>query len=460
MMIMRKLAVLLAFIFIPGVLFALDSFDLSYTLEDGGFSLQLSKAYPLKGVTLQVTSDVSTRYEVRQRIINPLQSRENPGIALGDNFIFRGLIGTNKFGNLRVPVSDTTMRTDELLYVSDNNGSADSFSLAFGVRNFEDLAAGHYSGRIAFVLNPIASARPQVTKILDVYVTIEKEPGQGPAIEISALNGGKTITLNPNREDLRSADVLVKINGKFSSPFKIVQRVPRPIESSQGDRLDREAVVYNVKDARIGVGANRSAPLSTLMATIYSSAASGDADNYFTISYGLGDFSGQKAGRYTGKIEYFLETITSQSRLDTIDLEIQNDRIFDLKITALDQKYAIEFTNVKPGEEPRQSEVAIEIFNNTGQQYQVTQDVVADLTNKEGGSIPSKYFTMRTEGLESKGKPRIAQWEEVKKGSSVIFVSDAQGSADKFKAVYKLESAKELRMGDYSSRITYSLSEL
>jgi len=460
MMIMRKLTFFLAFVLIPVALLAQGTFDLSYTIEDGGFTLQLTQAYAYKGVTLQVSSDVATRYEVRQRIINPIQNRENPSQVLGDNFVFRGLRGTNRFGNLRIPVSDTPMRPEELIYVSDNNGDADTFSIAFGVRNLEDVAPGHYFGRIAFVLNPIASARPQVTKIMDVDITINRVPGQGPAIEISAVNGGKMITLNPNREDARSADVLIKINGKFSGSFKIVQMLPRPIESSQGDRLEREAVVYTVKDVRIGVGANRQAPLSAAMDTIYSSQASGNADNYFTVSYSLGDFSGAKAGRYTGRIEYLLETATSQSRLDTMDLEIQNDRIFDLKITPLDQRYAIEFQNVKPGEPPRQSEVEVEIFNNTGKQYQVTQDVIADLTNKEGGTIPSQYFTVRTEGLESKGKPRIAQWEAVKKGSSVIFVSDSQGSADKFKAVYKLESAKELKMGDYSTRITYSLSEL
>ncbi|MDD5595920.1 MAG: hypothetical protein PHY94_06745 [Candidatus Omnitrophica bacterium] len=451
---------LLVSLLTAGPLLAADNFDLSYLLEDGGFSLQLNQAYPFKGVTLQVNSNVSTRYEVRQKLINPIQSRTNPGQTLQENFVFRGLRGTNKFGNLRIPVTDSSMRQDELLYVSDNIGSADSFTLAYGITKIEDLAPGQYFGRIAFVLNPIASARPQVTKILDVYITISREAGQKPVIEISAVNGGKTISLNPNKEGMQSADVLFKINGNFAQPFKIIQMLNRPLESLEGNKLERGAVNFVVKEARVGVGLSRITPLSSGMQEIYSSAAGGNADNYFLTSYSLADFSGQKAGKFITKIDYILEAEGAQTRLDAIDLEIENERVFDLKITPADQRYAIAFENVKPLEPPRESEVAIEVMSNTGKRYQVTQDVLADLTNKEGGTIPSQYFALRTETLESKGIPRIAQWEEVKKGSTVVFVSDNQGSADKFKIKYRLESPKDLKMGDYSTRITYSLSEL
>jgi len=448
-------------LFIPATtVLAADVFNLTYTLTEGGSVLELNQPDTFKGVRLQIDSNVSTRYQVVQRVVSPLLSRDNPSQSIKDNFVYRGLRGSNQYGDLRVPVSDSALRNEEIIYVSDASGHADSFTLAYGLVREDTAEPGYYSGKIAYTLTPISSVRAPVTLVLDVFVTVSAERKGSPKIEITTSLGGTSILLNPGKEDRKTADVAVKINGNFRKPFSIGQMLARPIESQTGSRLDERKVNFVVRQAKIGVAENMQNSLGRGMQNIYDSSPSGAADNYFVITYGLGDFSDVVAGRYRTSIQYWLDEMGKQSNLGTLELEIESDPVFDIKITPVDQRYAIEFQNVKASEPPRVSEVLIEVLSNTGRQYQLNQEVLSELTNKEGDTVPTRYFTMRTESLNTKGKLRMSSFEEVQKGSTVLLISDDRGSADQFKIVYQLESPKDIKAGDYSTKITYSLTEL
>lgn len=437
-----------------------DTFDLTYSLTEGGYRLELNQANPYKGVRLEVISDVATRYEIRQRIIMPLESRDKPGEVIRDAFVFRGLSGSNRYGDFRLPSNDISVRQDDIIYVSDVAGDPDSFTLVFGVNRMEDLEPGNYFGRIGFILSPIGSTRSQVTKIVDVYVNISYASEAAPRIEISTAQGSKNLSINSKQEDKQTADVLIKINGKFKEAFSIMQFLAEPFESEDGNRLDNENLNFVVQEAKKGVAVNRITPLSSGLQTIYSSMPSGEADDYFIVNYIVKDLENQKAGRYKSRIQYLLETKGQQSKLETLQFEIVNERIFDLIVTPDDQRYTIEFSNVKPTEPPRITEVLVEVVSNTGKRYQVSQDVYSELTNKEGVKIPKQYFTMRTQSMDSKGALKFSTKQEVEKGNGVLYISDNHGSADKFKVVYELECPKDINAGDYSTRIAYTLSEI
>lgn len=445
----------------PKKTFSADVFDLSYTLTEGGYRLELNQANPSKGLKIDATSNIATRYEVIQKIIKPLENRDNPGLSIQDNLLVRGLIGTNKFGSFRIAPNDTPIRSEDVLYVSDTIGSSDSFTLVYSLRQTEDIAPGYYFGRIGFVLNPIDSTKAQVTKIVDIYVNVSEKEIE-PKIEISTASGSGNIILNPKHEESQTADVLVKIKGGFAKQFSIAQVLSGPIESQEGNRLDYQLVNFVVKEVKRGNAQTRTTALSLGLENIYTSGASGEYDEYFTVSYGIGDLSTEKVGTYRARIQYLLteEGAGLQTKIETLDLEIENERIFDLAITPADQRYAIQFSNLKPTEPSRKNEVTIEASTNIGKQYQVSQEVYAELTNKEGETIPARYFTFFTQGEDMKGKLRFTDKQEVKKGSAVLFVSDNDGSADKFKVVYELECPKDLKAGNYATRITYSLSEI
>lgn len=450
----------LLFLFIPNKNISADVFDLSFTLTEGGYRLELDSANPHKGVKLEVTSDIAAQYEITANIIRPLENKDNADKLIGDNFVFRGLIGTNKFGNLRVPTNDSPVRNGDVLYVSNTAGSADSFTLVYGIINTDELMPGIYFGRIGFSLRPISAARQAVTKILDVYINVEQ--GAEAKIEITPLNSLSVISLNSQKENLQSADVSVKISGIFKDLFSIKQVITNPLESVEGNQINPQAITFVVKEINKGQAPAQETPLSRQAQTIYTSSSAGDYDDNFTVTYKLSDSAEEKAGKYRSRIQFFLDEEGKGQRLiETLDLELEIERIFDFSITPQDNLAGISFANLKPNEPSRQNEVVIEVLSNIHKPYQISQNVYADLTSKEGHTIAPKYFTVRTEGFtDTKGILRVLVAQEVKKGDTILFVSDGLGAPDRFKIIYGLTCPNDIKAGDYVTRIVYSLLEI
>ena len=434
-----------------------DIFDLSYTLTEGGFKLELSPINQRRGLRIRVNSDINTRYEIIQRIVKPLENKDNPGTIIRDNFVVYGLRGTNRSGTLRLPVTDTPVRSEEILYTSDTSGSSDSFTIIYGLTNYQDLVPGEYLGRIGLILNAIGANRSQVSKILEVRVLISQEASQKPGIEITTASGSKVISLNPKQK--KSFEVLVKINRSSQSLFSISQLLSSHLESQQGERIDFDRVEFAVKDVK-GSFINSPTPLSLRPQKIYASNFPEADTDLLIIIYKSNDLAGYKFGKYISQINYLLEEKGAQTKIDTLRIELENERIFDLVVTPQGNKYNLEFPDLSPLEAPKKDEVTIEIKTNLNKPYQVTQKIYSELINKEGGNIPSKYFTFYTQGTDTKGKLEFTDKSEVKKGETILFISDERGSPDKFKITYELTCPEKALAGDYSTRVTYSLLEM
>jgi hypothetical protein len=168
----------------------------------------------------------------------------------------------------------------------------------------------------------------------------------------------------------------------------------------------------------------------------------------------------KKSGKYKSRIQYLWEEAGVQTKIDNLELVIDNERIFNLSVTPQDQKYEIEFRDLKPLGQPKTSEVILEVTSNTGKPYQISQEISSGLVNKEGVEIPAKYFTLRTENINAKGNLKFLEKQEVKKGNTILFVSDSLGTPAKIKVIYELTSPMEIRAGDYSANVTYSLLEM
>lgn len=455
---------IIASVLIPFSLLQAETFDLNYSLIDASSSatlMELTPAEPYRGVELVVTSDIGTQYEVIQSLVRPLENRDNPSLTLERNLVVRSLSATSQKGNLRLPSTDEFVTLSRILYTSTPIGDADRFTLVFGIRDLQSITPGYYQGQIGFTLRPIGSGRQEVTKYLSLRVVVEQGASGNlqPRVEITSATGSGSIELNPRREESQVAELLVKINGTFKKQVSLIQYVPQPPESQEGQRLSYEAVEVSVAEARKGMGVTPVA-LSNRPQILYTSLPNGETDESFLLRYRLSDLSAQKAGRYACRLQYFLDELGTQTKLDTFDLEIENERIFELLLTPQDQKDKIEFAGLKPKDPPKRSEVIIQVRSNIGKPYQVSQKVLVDLTSKDGQVIPQGYFTVRTEGPQLKGTARFPQNTAVKKGESVLFVSDAQGSADTFAVVYELTCPPDVLAGDYATRITYSLLEM
>lgn len=436
--------------------------SLSITPQAGSSELdfgQLDQAYQeiSRQVNVQV-SGAAVQYELKQEPLSPLRNARGDEIPW-NSITLRGLSGTNKFGRLQ---SNPEPVRNVVIYTANQNGNPDSFTLAYTLKSFDGLRPDFYRGQLRFSVIPVNSSQSSVSAILNLIVAVspQTEAGQsGPSIEITAVSGSRLIYLNSKKEEGKRCDILVKINGRFNRPFSINQILTRLPETGEGKSLGFEAVKFEVQGARIGAGLPLSG-LSLNPLAVYKSKPTGEADGSFIISYSLDDLAQAAAGRYRSRIQFILEEVGSEIDRQAVELEVEIERLFDLVITSAHEGGVIEFSGVKPGESPKASEVVVEILNNTGKRYQLSQNILSELAGRQGDKISPKYFTFRTESMQTRGTLRAMQKQEAGKGDAILYISDSRGSSDKFKIVYELEGSLDIKAGDYAGSISYSLLEL
>lgn len=441
--------------------YAPAGFSLSVTPYEGGYDLRFGKVSPAeprvnKEVVVRVTSDIGKQYRLIQQLLEPLASAQGASLPQNNLFVY-GIRGTNKYGTLAVEQEIPVFPGRTIIYTSNSNGLSDSFTLVYAIKGPLNVPSGSYRGRIAYILEPIDSTQEQVTVILNVYAEIEAEAG----IEIGTATGSKRISLSSKRAGADSAEVQFEIKAGLGRPFRILQQLLQPLRSPEGRELPQEAINFAVSGAKAGSGPAQFIPLSPRTDEVYRSGLRGEADS-FLVTYALGDLSRAGADRYSANIRYLLEeAVPAQTKIiDTFDLDVEIERIFDLLVETESGSSVIEFRGLKPQQPAKTYEVLIEINTNIGRQYQVTQNMLSKLVSREGYALPFKYFTLRTESLDTKGVLKFPQSTEARQGDMVLFVSDMQGSPDKFRIVYELEPSLEIPAGDYSALVVYSLSEI
>ncbi len=449
---------LFALIIAPRV--ALATFNMSVTPYEGGFDLRFGKVSLIgpetnKELVVNITSDIGKQYRIYQSILEPLNNGQGATIP-SSNFYVYGLRGSNKFGTLAVVEQVPVSMGRTIIYTSNQQGASDSFILVYGLRGPFNLAPGQYRGRIGFNIESFDSSQSPVTVVLNIYADIAVESSVG----ISTPTGSRSIVLSSAKEDKKSSDVLVEVKGGLGSQFRIVQDMSSQIMSADGNQLSEGAINFEVKEAKKGEGVTTPTNLTSGRQVLYTSTPSGDADS-FIVTYSLGDFSKQKAGKYRVNIRYLLEGsgYVKAGLIDTLNLELENERMFNLIVTP-EIGGSLQFRDLKPNQPPRVNEVTLQVKTNIGKRYQVSQDTPSLFTDKEGNIIPGKYFTVRTESLNTKGILNYPQKTEVKPGEMSLFVSDETGSSDTFNVIYELSTPPDLHAGDYTTRIVYTISEL
>jgi len=442
-----------------GYIFA-GTFSLSVRPYEGGYNLNYGKVSPLsvrieKEVTVDINSDIAKQYRLVQTFLDPLSTQEGRYLTSGTFFVY-GVRGTNKYGTLNVEQEIPVSQGRQVIYTSNQEGAADSFTLVYALVIPADATPGSYRGRMSFTLEPIDSTQVSETTILNIFAEVEVES----AIEIRTTVGTRNIVLKAGKEPDESSGVVVNIKGGFGKQFRILQTVSEQPISTEGNLLNWESVKFIGTDAQKGMVINEQTALSQDAQIIYTSQTGGETDS-FVLSYNLGDLTKEKAGTYRSRIKYLLEGMGfAQERLiDTLDLEIENPRVFDLVISP-EMGGAIKFSDLKPLQSPKTQEVVFEIKTNIAKPYQVTQSATSLLTNKQGKVIPGEYFTLKEQELETKGQLKYPQKTEVKEGQMILFISDKEGSPDKFKVIYELTAPRDIHSGDYYTNFTYSVSEI
>ncbi len=436
------------------------TFTLSVTPYEGGYDLRFGRVSYIvdrvnREVIIDVNTDIGTRYQVIQSVLEPLSNNEGDRIRQS-NFLIYGIRGTNRVGTLNVEQEIPVSIGRQVLYTSNSAGEADSFTLVYSIIPSPDILPGSYRGRIAFDLEPIDSTQDSVTVILNIFAEVDVES----KVEIKTETGSRNIILKfGENQEFMSEDILFNIKGGFGKEFKIFQEVTQQPISNEGNYLDWEAVNFIGSGAEKGSVISNFSSLSDEKEVIYNSSVNGEADR-FIITYILADLPQQKAGIYRTSIRYFLEgmAFAEPQFINSLDFEIEYPAIFELVVTP-EIGSGIEFRNLKSREPPRTSEITLQVKSNLGKPYQVSQRISSLFVNKEGEAIPEGYFKLKTESLDTKGILKYPKKESVNLNEMVLLISDEQGSPDTFKVIYELSLPPDLPAGDYSTLITYSILE-
>jgi len=264
--------------------------------------------------------------------------------------------------------------------------------------------------------------------------------------------------LNSGKAEAPAFDLSVDIRTPLKEQFEISQVLPNLPESTEGKQLTPGALTVRARGYKTGSGTSGSIPLAKGEQSLYISSPGGEAD-HFLITYTLVDPEKQNAGTYRTEVQYFLSTQGGQKLLVTFPMEITIGRIFDLIVTP-QQPSGIQFQDVQLGQRPRSSEILVEIKSNVGRQYQVSQQLPVQLSSNGGASVPPRYFTLRLEDTGTKGLLKFPKPTEVKTGDMVLFISDKDGSPDKFKVIYEFSADASVPAGNYVGQIVYTISEL
>ncbi|MFH1854332.1 MAG: hypothetical protein ABH815_03360 [Candidatus Omnitrophota bacterium] len=441
---------------------AIAAFTLSVTPYEGGYDLRYGKVSSVIGwvnkeVSVSINSDLQKRYRLVQTLAEPLTNSQGENISM-DSLRVYGLRGSSKYGTLSVENEVPVRLGRTIIYTSNQTGDSDSFILVYKLSVPGDQQAGFYRGRISYVLEPVDSLSEAVTVQLNIYVDVEVNA----KIEISTYLGRKSIELKDSGdENDRYKEVLVNIIGSFGEQFRISQVVSEPLADAMGKELPFDSVKFRIQGAKKGVPVvNDFTSLSLQPKLLYKSSAKGETDN-FLIAYKLDDLTKARSGIYTTKLMYVMEggNFLKQELIDAVELKIDIPQIFDF-IVKPEVGGKIEFRDLKPLAPSKINEVLIEIRTNIGKMYQVSQNLVSELTSPEGNVMQHKNFTLREEGGTSGGILNCAEKTMVKTGETVLFVSNKEGAPDSFKVIYELGVPLNIISGDYSTRITYSLTEI
>ena len=444
-----------AFVFVK---VAAATFNISVTPYEGGYDLRFGKIstsnqWINKEVTLRATTDINKQYRVIQTLLEPLSDAAGNRIP-ENNLVVYSLRGTNNYGTVNVESQRPVNLGRMTIYTSNQQGLSDSFILVYRLQISSGQSPGLYRGRIAYTLEPIGSEQSSTTVILNMSCQVETQA----SIEIGTALGSKMVKLSPAKPEGDTCDIIVNIKGSLGAQFKILQ-IYEPLVSSEGEELSFEALEFDVRGASHGQAQAAPTSLSPKPEVIYISSLRGEQDT-FMINLRIKSLEKEKAGIYRGNLKYLLEGGNIKSGLiETLSLEVDNPRVFDLIITP-QMGGTIMFRDLKPLEPPRVYQVDFKINTNIGKPYQISQGLISEFTSKEGDIIPGEQFIVRAESLDTKGILKFPKKTEVNIGEMVLFVSDKLGSADEFRVIYELSLPLNVKSGDYSTRISYSLSEI
>jgi len=454
---MLKTAAISILLFVGGLMqVCYATVSLSVNPVDGSNTLRFGRS-PMaadennKEIHIRVASTDGSRYQVFQRIVEPIMDDKGNTLnlqAMGTQTISN----TNSYGTLYLQNSDHLSTGDQLLYSSSQSGQNDGFIVGYTINKSLINTSGSFRGRLVFTVRGVGNGSSDQATI-DVFLETS------PSLKISVKGAH-----NPNRIRIKGSDTTrnaadylsVSFSGNSGQEIRIYQEVEAFPKNELDQDLGKNVLQLDAQGASDALRMGGIASLGFGRTLIYSSNK--DEDNF--VIYFLADttaVNGQDAGDYKGKLKYVIETDQGRQEFP-IEIECAISPIFSVNVTP--PPGGVSFSHVLANSPPQDKEVLVTIVSNLHKPYQVLQDLQSNMMNQQGKEFNSKYFTVQVEiPPDQSGHTDYVEFAPVKTGEYPVFSSDASGRGVTFKVVYRLQGYTQMDPGNFSAPIRFSLNQ-
>ncbi len=433
--------------------------SLSVVPLEGGNSLRFgritSDSTISKQVRIRITSDLGVKYQVEQRLLEPLRNARGESLN-ADVFNFYTLRGSNLTGSL---YQDTPYRVDtfkRILYVSAAAGTGDSFSVIYSIDPSKINISGNFFGRILFTFTPLGAGGTQREVILNVYFETEKN------FQVSlrtSSQSSRTLRLSSSKDQLEGY-LQISAEGSLGQKYEVKQVVQEPFKNEKGEVIPLELVKVFASSSKGQTYASSPTPLARKTLLIYGSEARGEGDEIVVnFSVNTEDFEELPSGHFKALVLYNIESLGSLIKRLPVDISLEIKPIFDIEVVS-ESVGGLYFRNLKPDSGLIEKEIIIKVQTNLNRPYNVVQNLNTPLANQSGNTIPLQSFRLREE--ESKDNPGniiFSQYTPLNLGDTRVFASNSTGDSSEFKIIYSLEVPRDMVGGDYFTGLNYSLVE-
>jgi hypothetical protein len=432
-------------------------FSLSATPVEGGSALRFGRISGSDEITrevrLRVNSTAGVRYQLRQRLIDPIADER--GNRLNAQAItFYTLRGSNARGSLYQDMQSSLDTSDRVLYTSDTAGDTDTIIIAYKVSASALNTSGNLMGRLAYTLMPQGPGSQQQI-FLNVYIDAQG----GIEIKTEITGGSKEVRLiSSDKEPI--CEMSLNVVGAVNGEYIVRQALQGALRNETGDNLPDEVVKFTVS-AKNGVSDVASPMALTGRVEKIYTGVDGNPDDTIVVKFLLDPkaMANLDSGVYRGRLLYTFESNGVGIKSVPMDIVVDIKPVFQLQLVSEDKRDVV-FKDVEPGKDIEPKKVIIRIITNTKRPYSVIQKVASPLTNSAGETLPMESFTFKQQlAPEAKGSIIFSDNTPVKVGDTQIFNSDGRGTPSEFQIEYYVQPSRKYKSGNYYFNMSFALME-
>jgi hypothetical protein len=405
-------------------------------------------------VRVNITSSGGTRYEVNQRLLDPLRNDQSE--ALANNAVtFYTAGGSNAHGTLYQNTPAQLDTLNRVIYSSSPEGSTDSFTIVYQVNPSVITSSGNFLGRILYSVRGIGTNASEKEVILNCYLEYEKKFDFEVTTSSHDAHTVRIAADDKNNEGY----VQLKNIADFGGPFQITQIIEENLSNEKGMNLLPEAVQFFVRCFRGQSSYSSPSVLSQKSTLLYASDARGKQDE-IVIGFRVDKdaIKNVGSGTFRGRFIYTIESQNKTISRIPINIQLEIPPVFEIGVVSQGST-GLTFQNMRPGVTV-EKELVLNVTSNLKKPYTVVQKITSPLANARADTIPFNFLKVKTETIETMpGKALLGELTPVHQADTVLFASDSEGHSSRFIVRYSLAGSDDVKPGDYATRISYGLLE-